>query len=47
MKYRVFKATDTPLEGSQNYFDVGTQKMAIKLVKYLNNNTDYKKWVWA
>ena len=47
MKYRVFKATDTPLEGSNEYFEVSTQKMAIKLVTYLNYNTNYKKWVWA
>ena len=47
MMYRVYKVDDTPLEGSQEYFDVGTQKMAIKLVKYLNKYTNYKKWVWA
>lgn len=47
MKYRVYKATDTPLEGSDEFFDVSTQRMAIKLAKYLNAHTDYKKWVWA
>ena len=45
--YRVFKADDTPLDGSNEYFDVRTQHMAIKLVKYLNKHTNYKKWVWA
>ena len=45
--YRVYKVDDTPLEGSEEYFDISTQKMAIKLVKYLNKHSDYKKWVWA
>jgi len=47
MKYRVYKATDTPLDGSDEFFEVSTQRMAIKLTKYLNERTDYKKWVWA
>jgi len=47
MKYRVYKSTDTPLEGSDDFFDVATQKIAIKLSRYLNKYTDYKHWVWA
>jgi len=45
--YRIYQIDYTPNEGSQIFFDVRTQKMAIKLVKYLNNNTNYKCWVWA
>ena len=44
--YRVYKVYDTPSEGSNEYFDVRTQHMAIKLTKYLNNNTG-NWWVWA
>jgi len=46
-KYRVYKVDDTPLKGSEEYFDFNTQHMAIKLTKYLNKHSDYKNWVWA
>ena len=46
-EYRVYKSTETPLKGSENYFDVGTKEIAIKLTQYLNKNDKYKKWVWA
>ena len=50
--YRVYKVDDTPLDGCNDYFDVRTQKMAIKLTKYLNEvaqeRNDYTStWVWA
>ena len=45
--YRVYKADDTPLKGSNEFFDVADHLMAMKLVQYLNKHTKYKKWVWA
>tara|TARA_Y100000034_G_scaffold48560_1_gene59968 strand:- start:3 stop:158 length:156 start_codon:yes stop_codon:yes gene_type:complete len=50
--YRVYKVDDTPLDGCDDYFDVGSQKMAIKLTRYLNeltqeNNDLTSTWVWA
>ena len=44
--YRVYMVYNTPLEGCEDFFDVRTKKMAIKLTKYLNNKTN-NWWVWA
>ena len=47
ISFRVYKSTETPSEGSENYFDVDKEETAIKLSESLNKKDNCNSWCWS